>query len=208
MLRRCSMFMILGVVGLSLVPAYAADPSERELELLAAEFERMFEPLFGAFETEPVFTKHAGGVASLHWPLAEEQLRDLRAQGTAAKPLRTLAGGHMASEPSNLATMINAILANLTSSYNFWWGYLNQAEDDGEGTGDAQLPGRRDGVATGGKDKVVGRRRGAGVERARQGRHGGGEDGAEEHTEQADRHLIEDEAGEDPVQPLEGNGRR
>lgn len=111
-------------------PAAAGGSSQREVERMAQQFERLFQPLIGAIEARDlVLVDHGNGFQSLSYRLdrARRDNLNLRADDNL---FRTLACGHMAAEPTNPATVVNAVIADLETEYNLWFAVMNATDVD------------------------------------------------------------------------------
>lgn len=109
-----------------------ADRDARRAERMAMRVEQMLTPLFGKLESgRAQFRAHGGGIYSLGYPLDAFPSRGFRAEladdedDTPDKKLQLLASGHMLVEPLDVATLVNAVVADNTALYNFWWATVN-----------------------------------------------------------------------------------
>ena len=69
---------------------------------------------------------------SLTYPLAASTPITGVAKRRDEKVLRTLACGHMLSEPTTPASVATAVVSNIDTLYNLWWAVVNQGESDEE----------------------------------------------------------------------------
>ena len=123
--------LVLALLVAAVAPAAAAEPTAAEIELMTLELERVFQPLAGAIDSrDVVLRKHGRDLYSLSYPLPDGAL-DARSKSSADdKPLRTLACGHMHSEPTTPASMITAVVSNVDVEYYLWWAAVNRGEED------------------------------------------------------------------------------
>ena len=78
---------------------------------------------------EGIVRDYGNGLKGVRFKLSES-LRAELARSAGAKNVMALANGHQISDPSSASTMINAVLSNLSSTYNFWWGVVNLTSND------------------------------------------------------------------------------
>ena len=128
--RILTPILVVLIAVLAVQPAAAGGPSARQVEKIAVELERLFQPLSGAVARENlVFTHHGGGLFSMSLGLASTARTGIDARDE-EKPLKLLAAGHMASEPTSPATSVNAVVSDLETSYNIWWAVANLGEEE------------------------------------------------------------------------------
>lgn len=112
-------------------PLAAGAATAGEIERMTAQFERFFQPMIGAIDARDLTFRDLGnGFFSLSYALDAPRRTSLRAKATDDGPFRTLACGHMASEPANPATMVNSVISDLETEYNFWWTLVNMGEEE------------------------------------------------------------------------------
>jgi hypothetical protein len=122
-------FVVL-IVLLAVEPVAAGEPTAREVERMAARFERMFQSLTdAAARPELEFSRHGDGVYSLQLSLARADQTSIEIRDEEDRSLRLLAAGHMASEPTTPSVAVNAIVSSPESTYNVWWAVVNQGPD-------------------------------------------------------------------------------
>lgn len=112
-------------------PAVAGDSSAAEVELMTVQFEQLFEPMLGAIEARDLtYVELGNGFRALRYKLDRAGREAVVARAANERPFRTLACGHMAAEPTNPATMVNAVIADVETQYNLWFVVLNAREDE------------------------------------------------------------------------------
>jgi hypothetical protein len=123
--------LVVLIAVLAVQPAASAgEPTGREVERMAAKFERMFLSLTdAAARPELELERHGDGLYSLRLSMVSTDRTSLEIRDEEDKPLRLLAGGHMASEPTTPSVAVNAIVSSPESPYNIWWAVVNQGPE-------------------------------------------------------------------------------
>lgn len=130
--RLISISVALLLVLLAAQAAPAAELGGRQVERMTKKLERLFQPIGAKIEAKDLsFRDLGGGFYSLSYPLAKvKQLEGVQLRADDEKPIRTLAIGHMASEPTNPGSVLTAIVADPETKYNVWLAVLNRADEE------------------------------------------------------------------------------
>lgn len=129
MQRSILIGLVLILSLLAVQPVAAGGSAPREIEKMTLQFERLFRPMLGAIDARGlVFTDHRNGFLSLSYSLGSARPTGIGARSAAESELRTLSCGHMAAEPINPAALVNAVISDLETDYNFWWTVVNMTD--------------------------------------------------------------------------------
>ncbi|MDX1500999.1 MAG: hypothetical protein R3325_01460 [Thermoanaerobaculia bacterium] len=118
------------VVAVLLAAATSVDARDRgpaaDVERIAVQIEELYGHLLGPAPERPTFRALDDGLSSLTWKLSESAVDRYH---TLAKDTQVLSNGHQVSDPNGLSGLINAVLSDLETDYNFWFVVLNFGSD-------------------------------------------------------------------------------